>query len=150
MAILHFCPVAVWREAQAAGRYAADTLTTEGFIHCSTAGQVHLPANARYPGRTDLVLLEIDESRLDEPPRYEPGDPADPGSMRFPHVYGPIPLDAVVAVHEFRPGPDGLFRAPPALAGQPAPPALAGQPAPPALAGQPAPPADRPAPAPRA
>src|SRR5689334_22474986 len=100
MTILHFCPVEVWQAAQAGGEYAADTLATEGFIHCSTAEQVHLPANALCPGRTDLVLLEIDESRLAEPPRYELG---------FPHVYGPIPLDAVVAVHEYRPGPDGLF-----------------------------------------
>jgi uncharacterized protein (DUF952 family) len=109
MAILHFCPAGDWGAAQESGEYAADTLATEGFIHCSTAAQVHLPANALCWGRHDLVLLEIDESRLPEAPRWEPGDPADPDSMRFPHVYGPIPLDAVVSVREFRPGPDGLF-----------------------------------------
>ena len=112
MTILHFCPDPAWRQAQAEGRYAGDTLDTEGFIHCSTAGQVHLPANALCRGRTDLVLLEIDESRLPEPPRYEPGDPADPDSPRFPHVYGPIPLGAVVAVHAFPPRPDGRFTVP--------------------------------------
>lgn len=109
MAILHFCSRADWEEAVAAGEYTADTLASEGFIHCSTADQVHLPANALARGRTDLVLLEIDEARLPEPPRWEPGDPADPASMRFPHVYGPIPVAAVVAVRDFRPGPDGLF-----------------------------------------
>ena len=109
MAILHFCPVEAWRAAQESGEYAADTLATEGFIHCSTAEQVHLPANALCRGRRDLVLLEIDESRLPAAPRWEPGDPSDPDSMRFPHVYGPIPVGAVVAVRPFRPGPDGLF-----------------------------------------
>jgi uncharacterized protein (DUF952 family) len=109
MAILHFCPADVWRGARDAGEYTADTLATEGFIHCSTAEQVHLPANALCRGRDDLVLLEIDESRLPEAPRWEPGDPSDPDSMRFPHVYGPIPVDAVVAVRPYRPGPDGLF-----------------------------------------
>jgi len=117
--ILHICPVADWREAQAIGEYTADTLATEGFIHCSTAEQAHLPANFLYRGRTDLVLLEIDETQLPEPPRYEPGDPSDPDSMRFPHVYGPIPVDAVVAVHDFPPGPDGLFTVPPAAWGVP-------------------------------
>jgi uncharacterized protein (DUF952 family) len=115
MTILHFCPERAWREAQSVGEYAADTLASEGFIHCSTAAQVHEPATFLGRGRTDLVLLEIDEGRLPEPARYEPGDPTDPGSERYPHVYGPIPLVAVVAVHPFPPGPDGRFSLPAAL-----------------------------------
>ena len=106
MTILHFCPRAEWVRAQAEGEYAADTLATEGFIHCSAAEQVHAPANELVRGRTDLVLLEIDESYLAEPPRVEGG---------FPHVYGPIPVAAVVAVHDFPPDPDGTFTLPAAL-----------------------------------
>lgn len=117
MTILHFCSRSDWAAARSAGRYAADTYATEGFIHCSTADQVLLPADAIARGRTDLVLLEIDESRLPEPPRYEPGDPSDPGSMRFPHLYQPLPVDAVVAVHDFPSGPDGRFALPLTLAG---------------------------------
>jgi len=106
--IFHFCPADLWAAAQPAGEYAADTLATEGFIHLSTAEQVHLPANALARGRTDLVLLEVDEARLPEPPRYE-----DSGTgMLFPHVYGPLPVSAVVAVHPFPPGPDGTFTLP--------------------------------------
>ena len=59
-----------------------------------------------------LETLEIDESRLPEPPRYEPGHPADPDSPLFPHIYGPIPVAAVVRGHEFPPGPDGTFTVP--------------------------------------
>jgi uncharacterized protein (DUF952 family) len=87
-------------------------LVTHGFIHCSTPDQVHKPANLAL-GLTDLVLLEIDEARLPSPVRYEPGDPGDP--QLFPHVYGPIPLTAIVAVHDFPPNPDGTFSLPPAL-----------------------------------
>ncbi len=107
--ILHFCPIDTWTAARARSAYTADTLATEGFIHCSPAELVHLPANALARGRQDLVLLEIDEGLLPEPPRYEPGDPGDPSSPLFPHIYGPIPLRCVVGVREFRPGPDGTF-----------------------------------------
>lgn len=107
--IVHFCPRAAWEAARADGRYAADTLATQGFIHCSTPERVHVPANALARGRTDLVLLEIDEARLPSPPAWEAGDPPDPGGALFPHVYGPIPVDAVVAVHDYPPGPDGTF-----------------------------------------
>lgn len=112
MTILHFCSRADWQAAVAAGQYTADTLATEGFVHCSVAEQLHIPANRLARGRTDLVLLEIDESRLAEPPRYEVGAPADPAAMVFPHVYGPIPVAAVVRVHDFPPGPDGTFTLP--------------------------------------
>ncbi|HEY7049705.1 MAG TPA: DUF952 domain-containing protein [Jatrophihabitantaceae bacterium] len=110
--ILHFCARSAWAAAQAQGEYRGDTLATEGFIHCSTAEQVHLPANALVRGRTDIVLLEVDPARVTAPVRWETGDPSDPASTQFPHVYGPIPIDAVVDVHDFVPGPDGTFAAP--------------------------------------
>jgi uncharacterized protein (DUF952 family) len=110
--ILHFCPISDWQKARTAGAYTADTLVTPGFIHCSTPEQVHKPASL-VRGRTDLVLLEIDEARLSAPVRYERGDPGDP--QAFPHVYGPIPLTAIQAVHDFPPNPDGTFSLPPAL-----------------------------------
>lgn len=115
VAILHFCPRAAWQAAQDAGEYRGDTLATEGFIHCSTADQVQLPANALVRGRTDIVLLEIDPARLSSPVRWEPGDSARPDSMQFPHVYGPISLDAVIGVHDFPPTADGTFTVPPQL-----------------------------------
>ncbi len=106
--IFHFCPAVDWAAAGHDGWYRAPSLATEGFIHLSQAEQVHLPANFLARGRTDLVLLEVDEAALAEPPRYEDGG----DGMLFPHVYGPIPVAAVVAVHDFRPGPDGTFTLP--------------------------------------
>ena len=110
--IVHFCGRDDWKAAQAAGSYIAETLASQGFIHCSTEAQVHIPANAVAPGRTDLVLLHIDESRLPSPAVWEAGDPPHPDGMLFPHVYGPIPVAAVVQVTEYLPGPDGTFAPP--------------------------------------
>ena len=107
--IYHFCPRADWAAAEQAGSYTAESLTTQGFIHCSPADHVHVVATVRARGRTDLVVLDIDESRLDPPAVWEDGDPPDPTGKQFPHVYGPIPLDAVVKVREYPPTLDGNF-----------------------------------------
>ena len=107
--IYHFCPAADWQAAQAAGEYTADSLTSQGFIHCSSREYVHEPATLLARGRADLVVLEIDESRLAEPAVWEEGDPPHPTGRLFPHVYGPIPVSAVVRVIDFPPGPDGAF-----------------------------------------
>jgi uncharacterized protein (DUF952 family) len=107
--IYHFCPRADWAAARAAGSYTAESLTAQGFIHCSPADHVHVSATERARGRTDLVVLEIDEARLDPPAVWEDGDPPHPTGKQFPHVYGAIPLDAVVKVHDYPPAADGTF-----------------------------------------
>lgn len=86
----------------------AASLETEGFVHCSDFGTVHLPANRLFAGRDDLLLVVVHPAALDVPLRWEPGVPPDPQGAWFPHVYGPIPAEAVVAVHDFREGPDGF------------------------------------------
>jgi uncharacterized protein (DUF952 family) len=107
--IYHFCPRADWEAAKPTGTYAADSLRTQGFTHCSTLALAHEPATMLAAGRTDLVLLEIDEALLDAPAVWEDGDPPHPTGRQFPHVYGPIPVAAVVAVRDLRPEPDGTF-----------------------------------------
>jgi uncharacterized protein (DUF952 family) len=114
--ILHICPRAGWAAVPAGGEYRAASLDDVGFIHCSERGTVHLPADRLYAGRTDLLLLEIDPALADAELRWEPADPPAPGMPWFPHLYGPLPHAAVVAVHPFPPGVDGSFRLPEALA----------------------------------
>ncbi len=93
-------------------RYVPDSYEEVGFVHLSTPQQVHLPANRLFAGRDDLVLLRLDPARLAAPVRWEPGVPTDPQSMTFPHLYGPLPVAAVTAVLDYRPGPDGVFGVP--------------------------------------
>jgi uncharacterized protein (DUF952 family) len=98
-----------WARDREAG---AIPLDPDGFVHCSDPGTVHLPANRLFAGRHDLVLLVVDPEGL--PVLWEPGDGDESGPW-FPHVYGPIPADRVVAVHEFTPDADDAFRPPPVL-----------------------------------
>ena len=106
MLIFHITSQAAWAEAQACGEYTADSLPTEGFIHCSDAHQFLWVANQRFRGREDLVLLHIDPTRLEAAVRYEN---LEGGTEQFPHVYGPIPVAAVIDVTRFRPAQDGTF-----------------------------------------
>jgi uncharacterized protein (DUF952 family)/GNAT superfamily N-acetyltransferase len=101
--LLHLVEPAAWRAALDSGALAPPSLADAGFVHLSTPEQVHLPAARLYPGRRDLALLVVDPARLADPVRYEPGVPGDPGSMRFPHLYGPLPTSAVVAVVPYLP-----------------------------------------------
>lgn len=118
MTIFHLAEPEHWAAAQARGSYDRSTrgrsLAQEGFIHCSTAQQwpvVRRRFYADHPGV--LVLLEVEESRLPQPPRWEVGDPAT--GERFPHLYHPLPVDAVVTTVELAPphGPGVAGQAPP-------------------------------------
>jgi prephenate dehydrogenase/uncharacterized protein (DUF952 family) len=104
--VFHITTRAAWDDAVAAGAYTADSLATEGFIHCSQAEQVAWVANMRFRDRRDLVLLHVDEARVGAEVRREN---LEGGTQLFPHVYGPIPLHAVIAVTPFLPSPDGTF-----------------------------------------
>jgi len=95
-----------WSEAVKRGRYEARSLTTEGFIHCSDRGQVIRVANSIFRSTGGLLLLHIDRERLRSPVVYEN---LEGGTEMFPHVYGPINLDAVRRVTPFEPAEDGSF-----------------------------------------
>jgi glutathione S-transferase len=108
--IYHIAAAADWARACQDGRYTMSTrgrtLAEEGFIHTSAAGQVALVANAFYQGEPDLLLLVIDAGLVDPEIRYEhvPGQ-AEP----YPHIYGPLNIDAVVETRPFQPDPGGKF-----------------------------------------
>jgi uncharacterized protein (DUF952 family) len=113
MALYHIATIAQWQAAQALGSYLADSLETEGFIHCSTETQILQVANAFFRGQQGLVVLEIDRDRLVSEVRDEWVDaggmfPAEMSTV-FPHVYGPINLDAVVRVVTLEMAGDGTL-----------------------------------------
>jgi uncharacterized protein (DUF952 family) len=108
-------------EARQTGEYRAESLSNEGFIHLSGIHQVQDVANNFYTGQRGLVLLVVDVSRLKAELKYEP--PVHPRTSAsapsidqlFPHLYGPLNFDAVVAVYDFEPNPDGKFSLPAGL-----------------------------------
>jgi len=113
--IFHITTCDAWADAQATGAYTADSLRSEGFIHCSQADQVGWVANTRFRGRTDLLLLHVDESRVGAEVRREN---LEGGQWLFPHIYGPLPVAAVPGVTPLVPAADGTFDLDaPALAG---------------------------------
>ncbi|SRR5579871_647509 len=86
--------------------YRADSLESEGFIHCSFATQVAAAANRFYAEAADLLVLHIDTERLSSPLREE----ASGTGEIFPHIYGPLNRDAVVKVETLSRGPDGRWQ----------------------------------------
>ena len=107
--LVHLCGESEWDTARLTGEVRPESLADVGFIHLSAPWQVHLPANRLFAGRTDLRVLHVDPTRLRAPLRWEPGAPTDPESLLFPHLYGVLPISAVVDVNPYRPGPDGRF-----------------------------------------
>lgn len=103
--IVHIARAQDWDGARACGYYRVSTLGRAleevGFIHCSLPHQVRHVADAFYRGSAGLVLLVIDPDRVGPEIRYEA---ADGTGERFPHIYGPLNVDAVVAVEPFEAG----------------------------------------------
>lgn len=108
MNIYHIIPRTTWEQALAAGEYRAASLATENFIHASTREQVADTGNRYYRGQPNLALLVIDTEKVQSEVRFEPVMLY--GALtHFPHIYGPLNLDAVVEVLDFAPDEQGNF-----------------------------------------
>jgi uncharacterized protein (DUF952 family) len=93
-----------WAEAEAAGVFAGASVDrADGFIHFSTAEQAPETAAKWFAGRGDLALAAIDAEALANGLRWEPSR----GGALFPHLYGPLPMSAVVWSRPLPLGPDG-------------------------------------------
>jgi uncharacterized protein (DUF952 family) len=110
--LVHLAERGEWARALEMGEYRPASLEDVGFVHASTAYSLLLPANLFYRGRDDLVVLAVDQSRLVAEVRWEEPQPT---VEAFPHLYGPLNLEAVVAVCDFPPAADGTFEVPPEL-----------------------------------
>jgi uncharacterized protein (DUF952 family) len=98
--LLHITDSATWAAARRDGEYRMSTrgvtLDEQGFIHCSLRHQVRGPAEFLYNEvDEELVVLVIEADMLTAPVRFEAPEP---GAEEFPHIYGPVPVDAVVEV----------------------------------------------------
>jgi glutathione S-transferase len=109
--IYHLALESDWLHAQAGvGEYRVSSIGSDlddvGFIHCSFGHQLQQVADAFYRGRLDVVLLCIDESKLTSPIREEN---TEGGTQMFPHIYGPLNVDAVVSVRLLETASDGTL-----------------------------------------
>jgi len=73
--------------------YRAASLDSEGFIHCSFAHQLDAVIARYYGGASEVVVLEIETEGLMSRVLNEPST----GNEVYPHIYGPINRDAIVA-----------------------------------------------------
>jgi uncharacterized protein (DUF952 family) len=104
--IVHVCTKAEWQKAKALNEFRVESLDSEGFIHCSGLDTILRVANSNWRGRKDLIILFIDSAKVISPIKYEPDSES---GILYPHVYGPINLDAIIQVKEFKPKEDGTF-----------------------------------------
>jgi uncharacterized protein (DUF952 family) len=93
--IYHVTAQQKWEEAQVKGEFIADSLAIEGFIHCSVEGQVAGVLDRYYKGQTGLVKLKIEKAKVERPLIFELASSI---NEVFPHIHGPINLDAIVEV----------------------------------------------------
>lgn len=93
--IYHITTTAEWEAAKQKGSYEAVSLKEEGFIHCSQEGQVQGVLLRYFAGKKDLVLLSIATEKLKSQLIYEWSPSL---ADTFPHIYGPINVDAVTKV----------------------------------------------------
>jgi uncharacterized protein (DUF952 family) len=102
--IYKICPEPLWREARRVGGFAgAEIDRRDGFIHFSTAAQVAETAARHFSGMADLVLIAIDAGLLGDALKWEPSR----GGDLFPHLYGSLPLAAVLWEAPLPLGADG-------------------------------------------
>lgn len=90
--IYHITTIQNWEEALLLGVFSTASLLTEGFIHNCTETQVNNVLQRYYKGQNDLVKLHINETKLTSILKYELSPSV---NEMFPHIFGPINLDAV-------------------------------------------------------
>ena len=102
--IYKIAPAALWAEAEAAGVFAGAPVDhADGYIHFSTAAQAWETAAKHFAGQNDLKLVAVEAAALGAALKWEPSR----GGALFPHLYAPLPLDAVKWVRDLPLGADG-------------------------------------------
>jgi uncharacterized protein (DUF952 family) len=106
--IVHIARGQEWADAQEAGEYKPAEFEADTFIHCSAPEDVKAVADEHFSGQEDLVLLWIDPPKVKAGVLYERAPGMEVGDL-FPHIYGPLNLDAVVGVRKLKPWEPGGF-----------------------------------------
>lgn len=102
--VYKICTAAEWRDAEREGRYRGSAVDRrDGFIHFSAAEQAAETAARHFAGQRDLVLVAVEADLLGDKLKWEPSR----GSALFPHLYGDLPVAAVLRVDPLPLDPTG-------------------------------------------
>ncbi|HSX34732.1 MAG TPA: DUF952 domain-containing protein, partial [Candidatus Saccharimonadales bacterium] len=107
---------AIWDHALKSGEYTHSTITSSlgevGFIHATTPDQT-MDVIPRFTGQKDVILLLIDVEKVKSAVKFEAARSGREGL--FPHIYGPLNIDAVYSTVSVDKDAEGTFVAPAAL-----------------------------------
>lgn len=110
--MVHFykiVPQELWQAAETEGVFhGAPVDLADGYIHFSTAEQVHETAAKHFKGQTDLLLAAFDAAGFGEALKWEPSR----GGALFPHLYASLPVSCALWVKPLPLGADGLHQFP--------------------------------------
>lgn len=108
--IYKICDRALWNTAERQGVFmGASVDLDDGYIHFSDAGTVAETAARHFAGKDDLLLISVDSGLLGASLKWETSR----GGVRFPHLYGDLPLNAVVKVEPLPLDAGGMHIFPP-------------------------------------
>lgn len=96
MFIYHIVLPDVWERFKSRPSYQPESLTTEGFIHCSYPSQLESVLKRYYSSVGKVLILKIDTDKLLSKLVKEPST----NDEMYPHIYGRLNITAVVDVHE--------------------------------------------------
>ncbi|MFT4924224.1 MAG: hypothetical protein ACI8WB_000302 [Phenylobacterium sp.] len=91
-------------QALAAGELVRDSLQNEGFIHASPADQLSRVANKHYTNVANVLVLVVEQQRITPPVKWQPAT----GGL-YPHIFGPMNMDAVIEVQAIKKDEHGVF-----------------------------------------
>jgi uncharacterized protein (DUF952 family) len=96
MQIYHIVLPEIWAHFKDKDFYEAESLQSEGFIHCSFAEQLEAVLQRYYKNAGEVLILTVDAKKLKSKLVNEPST----GGEIYPHIYGKINTDAIVAIEE--------------------------------------------------
>jgi uncharacterized protein (DUF952 family) len=96
MLIYHFVLPETWENFKDKDFYEAESLQTEGFIHCSFAHQISAVLERYYADKKHVLILTIDTAELTSKVIEEPST----NNEIYPHIYGGINRGAIVDIEQ--------------------------------------------------
>jgi len=104
--IFHLVKKKDWKEQKKEARYHPEVLDSKGFIPCSSGNNIEEIANRLFRGERRILLIVINTTLIEPELKYEQNME---GGVSYPHIYGPLNLDAVIDKIELVPEEDGSF-----------------------------------------